>query len=266
MIRGIAEHGGESDYIKSADWQRMKEMQQAAVAELHEAYNIQSFRETTAEFFEKMATAGTDPTSFVRDASTALKQSNADLQAKINGRLRTEGYNGTPIKFTDLSQYSPSESLVKDKTSVQTADAATPGALTTWNPVGQQGPVAKTSRTISRAIGGDFSPEATAQERAENAGAQGPTGLSLADDRRVMSAIAIANGSKNPEAAASALDRLVDAASSPDDAIANAVIGRIRGESPELYKQLLTKLPPDRANALRAIDRDVENATLGGGR
>jgi hypothetical protein len=250
MIRGIAEHGGESDYLKSADWQRMKSMQQAAVAELHEAYNIQGFRETTAEFFEKMASAGVDPTSFVRDASSALAQSNHDLQGKINARLRAEQYTGAPIRFADTSQFAPTESLVQGKTSVQSAEAAAPGAFgeaerKLLNPTGYS-------------PGGFFDIES----RAENS-ASGPTGLALPDDRRVMQAIAVASGSKIEDERASAFDRLVDAANAPDDSIANGVIGRVRGESPELYKRLLEKLPEDRRKYLEAIDRAAQDASLG---
>lgn len=103
MVRGIQDHGGESTWIKGAEWQKMMSDLQSATAELHDAYGITSFREPTVQFFEKMATSGVDPTSFVRDASGALQNSNKNLQAKVNEKLGAVGYDGPPIKWTDTA-------------------------------------------------------------------------------------------------------------------------------------------------------------------
>lgn len=103
MVRGIKDHGGESDYVKSKDWQNMQSDLESAVAELHDAYGITSFREPTMKFFEKMATAGVDPTSFVRDASAALERSNQNLQAKVNERIQARGYDGPQFGWRDSS-------------------------------------------------------------------------------------------------------------------------------------------------------------------
>lgn len=104
MVRGIQDHGGESTWIKGAEWQKMMTDLQSATAELHDAYGITSFREPTVQFFEKMATGGVDPTSFVRDASSALIHSNQNLQSKVNEMLRGNGYDGPTVKWQDTTR------------------------------------------------------------------------------------------------------------------------------------------------------------------
>jgi len=103
MSRAIADHGGESTWIKGKEWQKMESDLQSATAELHDAYGITAFREPTVKFFEKMASAGVDPTSFVRDATGALQESNMNLQAKVNEKLGALGYDGPAIKWQDTT-------------------------------------------------------------------------------------------------------------------------------------------------------------------
>lgn len=110
MKSALEEHGGSSATIKGKDWQRMQSDLQSAVAELHDAYGITAFREPTMEFFEKMASAGVDPNSFVRDASAALEQSSQNLQGKVNNRLHAAGYDGPDVAFppTSIPKAAPS--------------------------------------------------------------------------------------------------------------------------------------------------------------
>lgn len=109
MAAALKDHGGSSTWVKGEDWQRMMSDLQSATAELHDAYGITAFREPTVQFFEKMATAGVDPTSFVRDATAALKESNVNLQAKVNEKARAGGYDGPDIAFasTDAPASAP---------------------------------------------------------------------------------------------------------------------------------------------------------------
>jgi hypothetical protein len=103
MVRGMTDHGGESGWFKSKDWQHMMSDYKAAVAELHEAYGVQSFREPTIEFFDKMTSAGVDPTSFVYDATHGLLESNRNIQTKMNGLLAGQGYDKEPIRWQDTT-------------------------------------------------------------------------------------------------------------------------------------------------------------------
>lgn len=106
MGRGIKEHGGESDWWQSDDWQKMKTDFTSAVAQLHEAYGIESFREPTIEFFDKMVSAGRDPTAFNvlrSNAIAGLTNSNANLQTKINDIVGSQGYDGPGFAFKDMT-------------------------------------------------------------------------------------------------------------------------------------------------------------------
>lgn len=119
MTRGIADHGGESDWWHSKEWQDMKTDYKAAVAELHEAYGVQSFREPTIEFFDSMTSAGLDPTAFnvVRsNATEALKNSNRNIQLKMNGLLGAQGYDGEPIQWQDTTSPPPPTQTEEDRT------------------------------------------------------------------------------------------------------------------------------------------------------
>lgn len=115
MIRGIQDHGGKSTWIKGGEWQKMMSDLQSATAELHDAYGITSFREPTVQFFEKMATASVDPTSFVRDASHALARSNQNLQDKVNNIVSARGYDGPRFGWTDTSKPAPPTESQEDR-------------------------------------------------------------------------------------------------------------------------------------------------------
>lgn len=115
MVRGIKDHGGESTWIKGDEWQKMMTDLQSATAELHDAYGITAFREPTVQFFEKMATAGVDPTSFVRDTSAALEHSNQNLQAKVNERVSARGYDGPQFGWRDTTNPTPPADTQDDK-------------------------------------------------------------------------------------------------------------------------------------------------------
>lgn len=104
MIQDIKTHGGESDYIKSDTWQRQQSRLMQIQADLHDIYDIKRFSEGTQDLFNRVATAGIDPTSFIRDASKALKTSSTDLTEKVNSKLRAANYTGKPIEFPDLSK------------------------------------------------------------------------------------------------------------------------------------------------------------------
>lgn len=151
MVRSIKDHGGESTWIKGKEWQKMMSDLQSATAELHDAYGITSFREPTVEFFEKMATSGVDPTSFARDASAALVQSNQNLQAKVNEKLGALGYDGAKPAFQVPDTTNPPEpkDTAADQVKKTVLAGPDPGAtfnteLNRWEPKipGLQNPAA----------------------------------------------------------------------------------------------------------------------------
>lgn len=154
MIRGIRDHGGESGYLKSKDWQNMQADLESAVAELHDAYGITSFREPTMKFFEKMATGGVDPTSFVYDATAALQRSNKNLQDKVNERIQARGYNGPRFGWADTSDQPPPQQTDEQKTLAKAlidphrGFADSPGVLE--NEVGRFSPLGEYKKVVDK--------------------------------------------------------------------------------------------------------------------
>lgn len=115
MQRLIADHGGEADFLKSPAWQKMKSKMDESIGELHEAYDIKRFGDSTVDFFKGISTAGIDPTSFIHDASSALQSSADDLQARVNDKLQTDNYTGAPVKFPSFGVPSPSDDTDADR-------------------------------------------------------------------------------------------------------------------------------------------------------
>lgn len=161
MVRGIKDHGGESDFWHSADWQRMQTDYNAALVELHKAYGVESFRgEWTADMFKKIESAGMDPTAYnwVREnAIPALQRSNENVQSKANAMLHSNGYDGEPIRFANTSNPAPPTQSDEDKVA---ADALLnprrgfdkrPGKLATeLGNLSARGPLGRTETIDSR--------------------------------------------------------------------------------------------------------------------
>lgn len=104
MIRGIKDHGGESGWFKSPEWQKMQSAYNSAVINLHKIYGVQSFRgEWTADMFKALASGGVDPTSFIYNAVPGLQESKALVSGQVNATLRKNGYDGPPVTWQDTS-------------------------------------------------------------------------------------------------------------------------------------------------------------------
>jgi len=68
--------------------------------------DVESFREPTIEFFDKMVSAGRDPTAFNvlrSDAIAGLTNSNSNLQTKIGDIVSAQGYDGPAFGFKDMT-------------------------------------------------------------------------------------------------------------------------------------------------------------------
>ena len=104
MIRGINDHGGESGWFKSPEWQKMQGAYNSAVINLHKIYGVQSFRgEWTADMFKALASGGVDPTSFLYNAVPGLQESKELVSAQVNSTLHKNGYDGPPVVWQDTS-------------------------------------------------------------------------------------------------------------------------------------------------------------------
>lgn len=103
MMRGLKDHGGESGWLKSADWQKMQSDYASAIATLHTGYGIESYRgEFILDMMKQLATAKIDPTSFIHDVTPALQESKANLQERTNGLVEGKGFSGE-IHWADNS-------------------------------------------------------------------------------------------------------------------------------------------------------------------
>lgn len=99
--RGIAEHGGESSYVKSADWQRTKSNTAAIILEMKNANQLGALSSSDIELVNGLL-GGADPTSFIHDARPGLQAARDGVNAKLNAQLRASGYTGDPYAPPDL--------------------------------------------------------------------------------------------------------------------------------------------------------------------
>ena len=206
MVRGIKDHGGESDYLKSREWQNMQSDLESAVAELHDAYGITSFREPTMKFFEKMATGGVNPTSFVYDATAALEHSNQNLQNKVNERIAARGYDGPRFGWQDTGHPAAAPETADDR--------AIGRALTNPSVMYDKDP----DRVISE-LGINPTPQMRTTELTQKIGQRiGEVGGILPSVRQSMDTWAAAMASPDPQIAArfrQTLEKIADQSESP---------------------------------------------------
>lgn len=114
MVRGIKEHGGESDFLKSADWQRIQSQKATLLNELRKGYDMGTLDKGALEIAEQML-GGVDPASFVRNASPGLIAARDTMVAKFNAGLRAGGYEGPAYKPPDLTDLPGATSSTSDR-------------------------------------------------------------------------------------------------------------------------------------------------------
>jgi hypothetical protein len=104
MVRGIADHGGESGFFKSNDWQRMKSTKASVMNALRVANKMGTLDEGALKITEEML-GGVDPTSFWRDASAGLINARDGLVTQFNNNLRSQPkYDGDGYKPVDTTK------------------------------------------------------------------------------------------------------------------------------------------------------------------
>jgi hypothetical protein len=115
ISRGIERHGGESDYFKSADWQRQKSRHALVVAAITKALQLGSLDEGSVKMAEQIA-GGVDPTSFWRDARPGLDQMVNGMAAKLSKDMRSQSYTGQQYAPPNNSKRGevPTDSLVDE--------------------------------------------------------------------------------------------------------------------------------------------------------
>ena len=103
MVRGIAEHGGESQFFKSAEWQQMTADKTFIANALRVSNGMGTLDKGSMEAIEAMMGA-TDPTSYWQNASPGLLQARNNTLAAYNNRLRSQNANVEEYKPPDTSK------------------------------------------------------------------------------------------------------------------------------------------------------------------
>lgn len=206
MINGIQQHGGESSYLKSDDYQTMVVDLEHATAELHKAYDVPFRGESTIKFLQNLSTGGVDPTSFVYNATKALQESATDLQDRVNDKLRAANYTGKPISFAPLVSVTAESPQDKLLTSLKDNSAAAHGfiggaAQATLNAAGRPEDAARVAGLSSK-----LATIATLGQQLEN---QGPGSQEAA---QMLKAVATDTTTVDPRVRAAALKTLEAAA------------------------------------------------------
>jgi hypothetical protein len=99
MVRGIAEHGGESAFFKSDDWQKMKANQAFIMTNLRVIGQMGSLDEGAINATKAML-GGADPTSFFHDAKAGLLAGRDASIVQFNNNLKANSR-------TDVEYYRP---------------------------------------------------------------------------------------------------------------------------------------------------------------
>lgn len=181
-----------------------------------------------------------DPSEWRDSVLPGLRNARSNIVEQLNAKVRAEAVmpkgrtlqRYEPPELADLPESRP---LIQGKTSIEQGESAKRG---------------KAGEAIQKTFYGVSNEEAAAA--AENAAKSGPTGLAPDDDKRVLEAIKAAqSGGKD---AANALQRLADAASSDREAVSFGVLNRVRIEAPDLFDQVLAKLPPEKRAAIQQIN------------
>ncbi len=95
--RGIAEHGGESDFFKSEAWQRQKSRHTFIQGLVKEALELGALDKGSLQFAKDLS-GDVDPTSFWRDARPGLDQLVDNMTSKLNHDMGAADYTGKPYK------------------------------------------------------------------------------------------------------------------------------------------------------------------------
>lgn len=144
ITRGIAEHGGESSYVKSADWQRTKAQLGAVRQEMRAAYKMGALDEGAMKAIDELL-GGADPTSFMHDATPGLVAARDGVNTVLISSLRNAGYTG---------DYRPTDTTSPSERQQSGADAGTRELLTRVPGSGYlTGKDAETAAQIANALG-----------------------------------------------------------------------------------------------------------------
>lgn len=228
MAEGIKEHGGESAFFKSSDWQRMMADKESLLFGLHSAYGVEGFRPGVLEQMEK-ALGGADPTSFFRNATSGLLEAKKLVNKHFDAKLRAASYTGETYSPEPAPALGGPLADLTEKTAAEIGADAEPGAV---------------GRGVDRIFypAGPPDRESAAFEGA--AGESGPTGLSPKATQQVID-LAKRYATGTPATRERVINTLAVPLAGGRESLAWGVLSLLRGENHELYQEVLKTAPPE---------------------
>jgi len=176
----------------------------------------------------------------IRDFQSAGKQetkgiANLDF-ARPSDRQREEDRRAGKTAYEQAAS-------VNEKTSAEEAEAATPGKLSSWNPLSENSALKRK---------GDMTPQDLAEEKAIRESGT-TTGLSAKQSASVRELAANALREKGDNRADN-VTKLVDLATSKRPGLASGTLAELRDNAPDVYREVRARLPESQRAALERTD------------
>jgi len=232
MVAGIKEHGGASAFFKSPEWQTMQANKESLLFALHAAYGVEGFRPGVLEQMEH-ALGGQDPSKITvlsHNAVPGLQAAKKAVNAHFDANLRAQQYTG--------EEYSPESAIDGEplpKLSGRTGVESQPGPLDR-----QVAELREGTSALLHPL--DDSPQpGTTPDLGPSVG---PTGLSPDDTAKVQEMIRRYNKG-TPATKEKVLAAIAAPLTAGRPSLNTGVLGLLRDDSPELYKQVLPLLSPE---------------------
>jgi hypothetical protein len=231
LILARRKYGWSSNLMKSSEWREMQADYKSLQLEKKNTDELGVLAGPDMGMIE--GSLGTSDPTEARDPTPGLRAARSNIVEQVNSKIRGEAVLPKGRKLTRweppaLDELPETAPLIQGKTGVEQGEGNKIGALSHVS----------------------FYSDEERARRGEEGANVGPTGLDTTDDKRVTEAIAAAQG-ESATSAESAVQRLADAASSEREAVNNAVLTRIRVESPDVYERVVAKLPTKQRNALQ---------------
>ncbi len=226
-------NGWSSDYLKSADWRERQADFAQVMLEKKTADELGVIAGPDLDLMHK--SVGTSDPTEMRKNLPGLRRGRSNMVLKVNSTIANQVYvpKGKKIKLWSPANVAASpeaKPLVQGKTAIEKGEDAQLGAL---------------GKRLS------FTTNEERAADAENASTT-LTGLDPADDASVLAAIrGAAKGQPD------ALARLASTARSSNERISNAVLARIKGESPDVYAKVLATLDPEEQKQRKLFDDTI---------
>ncbi len=239
VLAARKKYGWSSNLMKSDEWRQMQSDFNELKLQKKNVDQLGALSESDLNLVGA-ALGTTDPTE-ARDPTSGLRNARSNMVEGFNSVLRAQTVPKSGQKLRryeppQLSEVPESGALIQGKTATERADGAR---------LGIAGQALSFTSNDERAL------------KAENQSDVTPTGLTHDDNARVLTAVhAAVKGN------ADAIQRLADAASANRGGVTASVLSTIRTESPEVYAEVLKRLPPEVQQQQEALFAGIPKVKL----